>query len=259
NGEYSPTFDPQTNELYFMRRTPGQFDYTVYRTALTDDGWTTPVIAPFSGTYRDAAPHLSPDGQRLYFDSRRPDKHVTEGSINIWYTEREGKGWSSPCLVKEASINDVNEPKTGVDEFGPAVDAAGQLYFYSFRQPYRGGKPYYLTSAEEPRLVRDDDLPDPSASTFISYLYISPDGKLAIMEGQAHGRRDTDLFFARKQANGSWSAVWEVPQVNTRASEGGPYLTPDGQHLLFVSDRSTPDNRAATANLYVIPAQDLFD
>ncbi|MTB51775.1 hypothetical protein [Lewinella sp. W8] len=25
-GEYSPTFDPARNELYFMRRTPGVFD-----------------------------------------------------------------------------------------------------------------------------------------------------------------------------------------------------------------------------------------
>ena len=48
-GEYSPTYDSDRDELYFMRRTPGQFDYRIYVSRLTPAGWTEPVIASFSG------------------------------------------------------------------------------------------------------------------------------------------------------------------------------------------------------------------
>ena len=41
-GEYSPTFDTTRRELVFMRRTPGQFDYTLYSTRVSEDGWSEP-------------------------------------------------------------------------------------------------------------------------------------------------------------------------------------------------------------------------
>ena len=116
NGEYSPTFDSDSNELIFMRRTPGQFDYTLYssRWLIDETRWTRPEILPFSGKSRDGGPYFAPDGQTLVFDSRRPDKDVVTNSINLWITTRNSGGWTEPELLLDASRNDASESRDGV-------------------------------------------------------------------------------------------------------------------------------------------------
>jgi Tol biopolymer transport system component len=252
-GEYSPTYDPIRNELYFMRRTPGQFDYTIFGSTLKTTGWTTPEPVSFSGEYRDAAPYLSPDGNTLYFDSRRPHPTLTGNSIDLWAAQRSPNGWQTPDLLLMPSTNKGSEPTVGQDEFGPAVDAQGQLYFYSFRQPYRGGRHYTASPPAYLDLRLEEDLPDPSASTFVSYLYISPDGQTALLEGRAQGRRDTDIYCACRQQDGSWTPPRALTSVNTKAGEGGPFITADGESLLFTSNRATGLSTTGNANLYLMP------
>ncbi|WP_165200599.1 PD40 domain-containing protein [Muriicola soli] len=253
-GEYSATYDSSRDELYFMRRTPGVFDYTIYTSRLTKKGWTTPAVVSFSGKYRDAAPYLSPDGNTLFFDSKRPSPEVAPNSINIWYSKRTKKGWGKPEFLVAPSINSEDEPVVGQDEFGPAVDAKGTLYFYSFREPYRGGAHYTSTPPNYKTIRLNTALPDPSSRTFVSYLYISPDGKLALLEGRATDRRDTDIFCSCKTQDGSWTTPMALPMINTRANEGGPSLTTDGKYILFTSNRASGNSSALNANLYIAKA-----
>ena len=258
-GEYSPTFDIRRNELYFMRRTPGRFDYTIYKSVLSTDGWSEPAIVSFSGQHRDAGPYLSPDGETILFDSRRPDPKVAENSINLWYSKRLNEGWSEPELLVGPSINKPDEPVVGQNEYGPAMDEQGVIYFYSFRQPYRGGARYLANPPKYNNIQMDQDMPDPSARTFVSYLYLSPDGKLAIMEGRARGRNDTDLYCSSKKPDGVWTEPVEIPDVNTTFGEGGPFLTADGQYLLFTSDRPTTDVSVSNANLFITGIQKIYE
>lgn len=257
-GEYSPFFDVNSNELYFMRRTPGRFDYTIYVSKLTNKGWSKPKIASFSGKYRDAAPYLSPDGKTFVFDSRRPSKEVVPNSINIWITQRKDSNWEEPELLREASINKESEPETGVDEYGPAIDSNGIIYFYSFRQPYRGGAHYKLNPSAVPTLSLHTELPDPSYRTFVSYSYISPNGRFALLEGKDRSGRGTDIFYTCKNSEDKWYKAKRVDAINTGSGEGLPSLTADGNFLLFTSGRNTNSNMASGDNLYIIETKDLF-
>lgn len=256
-GEYSPTLDLRRGELYFMRRTPGAFDYTIYVSRFAEGRWLPPEVAPFSGTFRDAAPYLDPSGTQLFFDSRRPAEGFDDDSISLWRVRRDGDGWSAPELLRAPSENPPQPEKAGADEFGPAVDAAGTLHFYSFRAPYRGGRRYVATGDAYEAITLERGIADPSARTFVSYLYLSPDGRTAVMDGRAEGRRDGDLFFACRQPDGTWSPARPLPGVNTRAEEQGPWLTADGSLLLFSSTRSTGDPAATTANLYIVSTASL--
>lgn len=257
DGEYSPTFDPQRGELVFMRRTPGRFDYTLHASRWEDGAWTEPRVLPFSGEDRDGAPCFSPDGTTLAFDSRRPAAGLEDDSINVWLSRRDGEGWTAPELVRAASENPPPTTKAGADEFGPVLDARGDLYFYSFRRPFRGGH-HWVVRAEDPdRAEREEALPDPSAETFVSYLTLSADGRTAVLEGRAPGGRDTDLFLSERHEDGSWSAPRPLAAVNTTANEGTPYLTPDGRWLLFGSTRPTGRAEATSSNLWVISTRSL--
>jgi hypothetical protein len=257
-GEFHPTYDSSRDELFFMRRTPGVFDYTIYGSRLTENGWSEPAIAPFSGEYRDAAPYLAPDGTTLFFDSSRPHPGVAVNSINLWYTSRISGKWRKPELLAAPSANDINEPKAGRDEFGPAVDSRGRLFFYSFRRPFRGGSHYISYPPDYREVAREVDLPDPSAQTFVAYLYISPDGKIALLEGRARGRRDRDIYCACLDANGKWGEPVELSAINTPAEEGQPALTSDGRFMLFTSNRPTENSKARNDNLYIVPATDIL-
>lgn len=252
NGEYSPTYDGERGELIFMRRTPGRYDYTLYSTQWTGSAWSAPRVLPFSGGSRDDGAYHSPDGNVLVFDSDRSAEGLARDSINIWRTQRTADGWSEPELVRAASENPPPESGVGADEFGPVVDTKGNVYFYSFRPPFRGGH-HYVVPAEDPTQARlETELPDPSAATFISYMTLSADGNLAVFEGRALGRRDTDLFLAVRGKDGAWSEPKPIEAVNTTAGEGTPYLTSDGAYLLFGSNRAREESTPAESDLYAI-------
>ena len=257
-GEYSPTLDTSGNELYFMRRTPGIFDYTIFTSTLVNKQWSQPAIAPFSGNFRDAAPYLSPDGGLLLFDSRRPDPTFADNSINLWYVKRTSEGWSEARKFFEPSKNSPDEPDVGRDEFGPAMDAEGNLYFYSFRRPYRGGAHYLSLPPDYQQVILNEELPDPSAATFVSYAYISPDGRIALLEGRAQDRNDRDIFCSCKDSNGVWGPPREMKSINSRYYDGVPTLSLDGNYLLFASNREVERRDLAYSNLYIIKAEELL-
>jgi hypothetical protein len=254
DGEFSPVFDSRRGQLFFMRRTPGRFDYTIYTATLSGGEWSPAGPAPFSGDHRDAAPMLSPDGQTIFFDSRRPSDAVAGNSINIWRTDRAGDGWSEPTLVAGVSRNAADEPEAGLDEFGPAIDAAGRLWVYSFRRPFRAGRRYVAEPPDYATVAVDDSIPDPSAATFVSYLYVSPDGRTALMEGRGDG--GSDIYYACRYQD-RWRAAKRLPRINSPAADGGPALSSDGRYVLFVSNRESGNRLAGNASLYAFPTASL--
>jgi Tol biopolymer transport system component len=254
-GEHSPTFDVHSNELIFMRRTPGQFDYTLYSSTLSSDEWSEPIIVEFSGKFRDAAPYFSPNGQNLVFDSKRPSTELTKDSINIWQVNRRADGgWSEPFTLGYASSNGKDETKAGRDEFGPLLTDENKLLFYSFRQPKRGGAYYQADADSTPQMK--NEIPDPSASTFIAYLTLSKDGNTAVMEGRGQGSSATDLYYACK-SNGKWSEATPLTAVNTKFGEGTPFITADSRWLWFASSKPTSTGNTDGLNIYRVSTQNL--
>ncbi|MEM7380916.1 MAG: hypothetical protein AAF361_06925 [Bacteroidota bacterium] len=98
--EYSSTFSPSGDELYFARSqqkwASGNMKSTIYRSTKTNGNWSPPEVASFSGTYDDGDPHLSRDGNTLYFISTRPTED-TLVSADIWKVRKEAAGtWGAP-------------------------------------------------------------------------------------------------------------------------------------------------------------------
>lgn len=256
-GEYHPSHDAARDVLYFMRRTPGRFDYTLYQARRSGGRWSQPEVLPFSGRTRDAAPFIAPDGDTLYFDSRRPAEGLPRGSINLWRVSRGPGGWGEPELLRVPSSEPEASDEAGADEFGPVVTADGDLWFYSFRPPFRDGRHYRGFGPDFSRVEVAAELPDPSAATFVAYLYLSPDGRTAVIEGRSRAGRDTDLFFACRSPDGEWSEPEALPGVNSPQNDGGGALSTDGKSLWFTSDRPTDAPGARGANLYELSTDHL--
>jgi hypothetical protein len=257
-GEYSPTFDVNRNELLFMRRTPGEFDYTIYISHFKNGSWSKPVIAPFSGSFRDAGISLSPDGNKAFFDSSRPVSGYQTGSINVWTVNRETNGWSAEAILLDGPSKDASdEPTPGRDEFGPVVDGDGNLYIYSFRQPYRNGSRFISEAPDYLNVERTNSIPDPSTGTFVSYLYISPDGRTALMDGRSDRGASGSIYFSCLSDQGYWSEAELLPIINEQGGVGGPSLSSDGEWLFFAGDYRNSNESPGNSDLYMISTKNL--
>lgn len=240
--EFSITFSPGGERLYFTRRTKDDPAQKIYRSDNIDGQWTTPIIAEFS-TDTDESPFITLDGQFLYFASYRsmdPNRMApTRYDMNIWRASWNGKSFDNPQPLSE-NINKVmqlGEAWPNNYEAHPTLSPNGDLYYWSgsatgkdsdlYVAKKGGGKADFATSLAIKEL---------NTERFESGATISPDGQIICFS--AYGREDgfggEDIYYARRQADGSWSeAVNLGPIINTQFQEGTPYFSPDGKYFYF--------------------------
>lgn len=256
------TFTPDGGTAYFTTSDfffPITRQATIYVSHLEGGTWSTPQVAPFSGTYSDIDPFLSPDGQRLYFSSIRPVDGVMYGDIDLWMVERTAHGWSEPIHLGP----EVNSP--GADELYPSASADGTLYFASgplFPQP---GRHFEIYSAERegdgfaPRQPLGPGVnTQPVAGGGLQDAWefnpeISVDGKTLVFASLRPGGYGLGDLYVSHLEHGEWSAARNLgPLVNTAADEYHPTLSRNRQDLYFVR-RAFP----VRGNFYHIPTSAL--
>jgi len=88
----SPAFFPDGRSLLFERGI-GKTRF-LYFTRLTDEGWTSAMVAPFSGRWLDFEPAVATDGSYIVFTSARPRTKGGEVLEGHW------KGKDYPAILK---------------------------------------------------------------------------------------------------------------------------------------------------------------
>lgn len=245
------TFTPDGKTAYFSV-SDGFFPYTRKATIMVahrqrDGKWSTPEVAPFSGTYTDIDPHVTPDGNRLYFSSIRPVDGQAKDDLDLWMIERTANGWSEPVHLGP-------EVNSDLDELYPSASADGTLYFgvgpigptpeadWDIYRARRSGKGF---AKREPLAEINTDLPwDPNApqADWEFNPEISPDGNTLVFTSLRPGGYGLGDLYVSYFRNGNWSKPINLgPAVNTSDDEFHPTLTRDGRHLYFARAIFTPD------------------
>ena len=94
--DFAITFTPDGREFYFTQRKEGGRNALMV-SRMAADGWSAPEEAGFAKGYPASEPHITPDGRRLYFGSRRPRTSGAEAEYGLWVVERTASGgWSEP-------------------------------------------------------------------------------------------------------------------------------------------------------------------
>ena len=237
------TFTPDGRTAYFAASTgffPITRQATIYESHFAKGEWSTPTVAPFSGTYSDIDPFISPNGQRLYFSSIRPVNGVARGDIDLWMVERTPTGWSEPIRLGP-------EVNSSEDELYPSADASGTLYFASgplFPQP---GKHWDIYSAER---AGDGFAPRQALSAAINTTpiaggglqdawefnpEISVDGRTLLFTSLRPGGYGFGDIYVSNFVDGAWTPARNLgPLVNTTSDEFHPTLSRNRQELYFV-------------------------
>jgi len=228
--ELNSVFTPDGREFYFAVST-GRMKWKFMVMKQGKEGWGRPQEASFSGRWSDVDLFISPGGRKLYFSSNRPLEGQGDArkDFDVWVAERSADGWSEPVNLGPP----VNSSK---DEFYPAVDKDGTIFFQSERDDCRGARDIYFAKLEEGRYREVRNVGDGvNGPDFESDAYVAPDGRFLIFSSSRPGSRGRgDLYISFRQDDGSWTqAVNMGPSINTQHHENCPMLSPDGRFLFF--------------------------
>lgn len=204
-------------------------------------------LAPFSGTWNDSEPHVSPDGRRLYFVSNRPVQpggdslvatrgRTTFPGANLWFVERTREGWGDPVHIG-------GEIARVPMAYNPSITASGNLYFSAHREYAGAGFQIYRATPEGEGWSAPVQIAlgkgtqanhmDPAIDPRERFMLFAGD------EGDSIGAADIYIVF--RTSDGGWGAPIRLPgEVNSRFLENAPSLGRAFGEVYVTSMRPAP-------------------
>jgi hypothetical protein len=232
-------FSPAGDELYWtvvFMPIQSPLPAVIMRMGMENGRWTEPEVAPFSGQYSDDVGGFSPDGNRLYYSSRRPLPGESEPNdkADIWYVERTPSGWSEPIWL-DSPVNSENY------ESEPKITKRGNLYYLGFLPDVRGNYGIYRARQLDGRFIDPVALGPNINSEYNDWCpYVDPEERYLIFSSNREGGYGRlDLYVSFVQDDGTWGEPINLGRtVNTDDNERFPAVSPDGKYLFFLSKRT---------------------
>lgn len=239
------TFTPDGRTVYFTRSNDEDAD--ILTSHFDGARWSVPIIAPFSGHWRDLEPAMAPDGSYLVFASNRPidtsgkplDGHWNGQAYpgrggHLWRVNRRGKGWGTPILLPD-TINRFDST------FSPAVAADGSLYFMAATGP-GGHFQLYCSRLQSGKYQTPKLLPFSAGQYGGVDPAVAPDQSFIVFASSRPPAPAHDLFaFIAFRTGGHWSEpvpLWTA--VNDLGHIIELRLGPDGHTLYLASNHVVP-------------------
>jgi Tol biopolymer transport system component len=231
--ELNSIFTPDGKSLYFSISGEGD-EMTVMEMRLLDGRWTAPAVASFSSSFGDVDPFVSPDGNRIFFGSKRPRPGDSTPAPNwqIWVADRVGDDWGEPRWMPEA----VN---SGSRQIYPSVAADGTLYFQSNREGTLGGSDIFVSRMVDGVYTDAENAGPPISSEYDEGdVFVAPDGSYLIFVSRDRpgGFGSGDLYISYLQEDATWSEAINLGEtINTDEFDYCPVVSPDGLYFFYSS------------------------
>lgn len=233
---WAPRFSPDGNEVFWWTiETDNDKKWISFHKTMHRIGgrWTAPEKSPFDSARN--APIFSPDGKRLYFDSKK------EGD-DPYYVEKHGNNWSEPKIVNIIS----RFPEVRFAYF-PSIASNGTLYFMGYLEGQWINIGIYRAELINGDYAKPELLP-PSINTLNGVRnwtpYIAPDESYLIF-CSTRGLPESDqgdLYISFRQHDGNWTDPVSLGEpINSNEMERFPAVSPDGKYLFFTRDTPGSD------------------
>jgi Tol biopolymer transport system component len=217
--EYACTFSLDGKTMYFSRNAETQ--QAIFVVEDKNGRLSEPVVAPWSGQVGDFEPHVSPDGEKLIFQSWRPLPAGVEGSPpDIWYCQKKDQGWGEP-----QHFGSPFKPRTYMYS---SVSRSGTIYSAVMmegtivKSELRDGKHAEFEALSSP-INTEHSEQYPSVAPDESYLIFNSERPLS--------GTSTNLFVSFKGSDGSWGEPQMIPTGFAPSNMG--VVSRDGQYLFF--------------------------
>ncbi|MCK4345558.1 MAG: ankyrin repeat domain-containing protein [Bacteroidales bacterium] len=238
-GSHSPiVFSPDNKEAFWPSSVeiPGT-GYTrgiILFSKQVNGNWILPEVAKFSSDYGDGEPFFSIDGSRLYFISRRP--FSDEGRAideNIWYIERQNKGWSDPKPFSEI-INNWEM------HWQFSLDKNNNVYFGSGAGGGMGMGDIYCSKYINGEYTTPGNLGANVNSKNGEFSpLIAPDSSFLIFTRNNMEKQKIGLFISFKKKDGTWTLAKDMGNIiNGSGRSICSTLSPDGKYLFYLGNEN---------------------
>jgi hypothetical protein len=223
-------FYPDRKEIYWIFHPSdyGQNPPVINFIRQVDGIWTKPEILEFSREYGAGTICISPDGTKLFFNSKRPwpDSWGKQPSGNnleaykIWYVERVDAGWGAPKPLDQR----INQNLMGVSS-----TLEGTLYTHGIKRIRRNNGQY----AEWEQLGHPLDV----GRILEGNPFISPDESYILFNKKWPGKRGYGIFISYRTGDDHWTEpITLLERLNTPRGGSQPVVTPDGKYLFYYAD-----------------------
>lgn len=239
NPEYLPTLTVDGENLLFTRIVNGREDF-YYSKKRPGGGWGMAVpLAGVNTAQNEGAQTVSADGRTLAMTACERENSL--GSCDIYLASMENGKWK-PASNIGAPVNSI------FWDSQPSLSSDGKtLYFSSNRRGGAGGKDIWVAYKDSKgrwstplNLGKIINTNGDEQSPFIH-----PDGKTLYFMSDGHpGMGGSDIFFSRKNKEGTWSKPQNLGYpINTKANEGALFVSLDGATAYFNSDQLDTEKR----------------
>ncbi len=204
-------------------------------TAPEDPGVVVSNLGPkVNSPSEELAPVISPDGKTLYFIV---DGDLDgEGKQDIYYSIKGEDGrWSEAANIGKPLNTKWHDGILSISPGGTSALLAGA---YNIDGTKSNGYSIAHLGGGMWRDPEEMDIADYYNKNRLTSAFLAAGGKvllLALEREDSYG--DLDIYISRANPDGSWSAPMNLGQnINTRGTDGTPFLAPDGKTLYFSSD-----------------------
>lgn len=233
--EYYPSITIDGKKLIFTRRIKNDEDF--YESEIQEGKWAkaTPLAGLVNTNLNEGAQNISQDGEWIVFTGCNYPEG--QGSCDIYISYKTVKGWSEPANIG-AIVN------TDFWESSPSLSPDKRdLYFSSDQPGGNGGRDIWVTHrTEKGKWSRPENLGleiNTNGNEGSAFMYA--DNQTLFFNSNGHpGYGQTDLFFSKKQTDGSWSVPVNLGYpINTINDEGSLIVAPDGKTAYYASESAS--------------------
>lgn len=234
--EYFPCLTIDGKQLAFTRKLNGRNEDFFYSNKTNTGHWGTakPMEGNVNTEQSEGAQNISQDGQWLVFTGcYRRDGF---GGCDLYISYKTEDSWSE-------AINLGGKINSDQWEAQPCLSPdKRELYFSSRRWGGYGGSDIYVSRMQPNGKWGEPENMGPGINTTADEQcpFIHADNQtLYFTSGFWPGYGDEDLFYVRRQPDGSWSKPVNLGYpINTIDREGTLFIDSDGKTAYYASDRS---------------------
>jgi len=234
--EYFPCLTIDGKQLAFTRKLNGRNEDFFYSNKTNTGHWGTakPMEGNVNTEQSEGAQNISQDGQWLVFTGcYRRDGF---GGCDLYISYKTEDSWSE-------AINLGGKINSDQWEAQPCLSPdKRELYFSSRRWGGYGGSDIYVSRMQPNGKWGEPENMGPGINTTADEQcpFIHADNQtLYFTSGYWPGYGDEDLFYVRRQPDGSWSKPVNLGYpINTIDREGTLFIDSDGKTAYYASDRS---------------------
>lgn len=235
--KFNTSFSPDGSTIYYTATSQKLGISGIAFQKFENGNFSQPQFVPFvSGDIPVADVQISPDGNLMLFSTFKDYEGKPDGfNFNLWTSVNKDGKWQEPTPLGSPLASSGNE-------FYPVMTNNRNLYFNSDKE---GNSDIYFSAFRDGKYQEPIRLPDHiNTERKEADAFIAGDESFMIFVrvDEPDGYGNSDLYISFREGENQWSKAINMGQdINSDQIDGSPYVTPDGNYLIFTTGRM-PEN-----------------